>query len=421
MQLHDESIAEYLTRSRDRSHVLNRLSGEDGAASGMVHTPREVMQQPYLWRDTARRMQRLERRLRPFLENAGLYDAKCKPAVIMTGAGTSDYVGLSLVDLLRQKLGTFTANWPTTRITACPDVFLESSLKMVMIHFARSGNSPESSAVLKMALDLRPGDVQHVVITCNADGELARIARAHPDRVFLIELKEESNDRGLAMTSSFSSMLVAGQALGYFDDLDEFVEQTDHIAAAAEYVIETFSDTIHDLATPDVDRVFYLGNNDLYGAAIESALKVQELTVGRIVAKGEDTLAFRHGPISATDENSLICFYLSASKHTRRYELDVLEQYRGAFQALGTRVLVFGESVDNIRGWERLTTLSYGSATKRNIPPLNQATLAVLVGQLFGVFAAYRRGVNVDNPSMATALYSRTVQGVKIYAYSNGQ
>ena len=49
------------------------------------------------------------------------------------------------------------------------------------------------------------------------------------------------------------------------------------------------------------------------------------------------------------------------------------------------------------------------------MPALQQTNVAVLIGQMAGLFAAYRRGVNVDEPSAEKALYNRTVQGVQIY------
>lgn len=421
MEARDISIDHYLASYPGRRHILYRLATEREDSTGTVYTPREIMQQPLLWKETARRMQALAPELRDFIGTSGLFDDHCRPGIILTGAGTSDYVGLSLVDLFRVRYRAFSANWPTTRITACPDVFFDTQQRMLMIHFARSGDSPESRAVLEMSLDLQPDQIKHIVVTCNGNGALAAVARANPDRVFLIVLNELSNDRGLAMTSSFSSMVVAGQAIAYLDDIESFVERVDRMAQAGEHVIDQYSDTIYQLADPSIDRVFYLGNNDLFGAAVESALKVQELTEGRVLAKGEDTLAFRHGPISAIDENSLICFYLSAGEYTRQYELDVLSQYREAFRALGANVVVFADQMSDVDVWEGLTSISYDPDERWKLPSLHQIDVAVLFGQLFGVFSAYRRGINVDNPSGDKALYSRTVQGVKIYAFTNGQ
>lgn len=413
----DDRLSAYLAERARRDGALSRLLLNPDDENGLAHTPREIAQQPFLWRETAKQMNRSAPELRAFLADAGLFDSNCPPHVVFTGAGTSDYVGLSVIDLLRTRLETSCSNWPTTRITADPDSFFMKRQRLVLFHIARSGNSPESTAVLQMALREYPELIRHVVITCNRDGALAQLAMEHPKRVFLIVLDEATNDRGLAMTSSFSNMVLAGQSIAYLDEMDVFLDIVDRVASSGEYLLDRYSDEIYDLAAPTLHRAFYLGNGDLLGAAVESALKVQELTVGQMIAKGEDTLAFRHGPISAVDENTMICFYVSADDHTRRYEMDVLLQYDSAFETLGAKTVVLCGQVPEENLSSSIHMISYDPEGARRVPVLFQVNVAVLFGQLFGLFASQRRSLNVDDPSVDKALYSRTVQGVRIYEY----
>ena len=416
------ALDEYVEAFGRKRHALARLVARPDAERGTVHTPREIAQQPFLWRETACVMERHAPALQRLLSQAGLFDGACRPYMVLAGAGTSDYVGLALADLLRVCMSTPCFNWPTTRITASPAVFLrEDGRRSIMLHFARSGNSPESKAALELALDHVRDAARHVVITCNEAGELARLAEANADDVHPIVLPEACNDKGLAMTSSFSNMVVAGQALCHLDDMGTFMELVDRTSEAAEFFMDTHADTIFDLAAPDLERVYYLGNNDLLGAATESALKAQELTGGQIASKGEDTLAFRHGPISAVDEHTMVCFFLSEDEHTRRYELDVLLQYQEAFREIGARTVVVAARAPEADLLDEVEVLAYDPEGRYRIPALYQVNLAVLFGQLFGVFAAYRRKLNVDDPSTSKALYSRTVQGVRLYTYVDGK
>jgi tagatose-6-phosphate ketose/aldose isomerase len=379
---------------------------------GTVHTPGEIAQQPELWRQTARLVRDHATPLRDFLDAAGLYDTT-SPRILLTGAGTSHYVGLSVVDLLRRHFKTPCESRSTTRLTPNPDLFFRAGDPTLLVHFARSGNSPESRAVLEGGLECMGEEGRHLVITCNSEGTLAQIAREHPDRVYLLVLPDAANDQGLAMTSSYTSMVVAGQALAHLDDMDAFVEQVDRTAEVGEQVLAKYPDRIDNLMAGDVKRAFFLGNNDLYGAATESALKVQELTAGRILANAEDTLAFRHGPISAVDEHSAVVFYLSARDYTRRYELDVVRQYQHAFEEIGAEIVVVAPQQPDLETASNLTVFPYDA--EQHVPPLQQTNISVLIGQMAGLFAAYRRGVNVDEPSVEKALYSRTVQGVQLY------
>lgn len=408
------SVDEYLNRSIDASHVLGRLVRHPEPEHGAVHTPREIAQQPHLWRYAAALMTRHADDLRAFLARAGAYEER-GPAFLLTGAGTSHYIGQSVADLLRRHFQAPVLSVPTTRITACPDAYLIDGRRYVMLHAARSGNSPESRAVLDLALQRYAETARHVVITCNADGELAEMARADPDRVYLITLPESSNDKGLAMTSSFSTIVTCMQVLCHLDDTTAFQGLVARIARAGEYLVEHYADTLYECANPKLTRAFFLGNADLLGAAMESALKIQELTAGEVMAAGEDTLAFRHGPISAVNAHSLVCFFLSADAYTRRYEADVLQQYQEAFGQLGAQTIVVSAQQPELELADSTRSITYEPGASEAVPPYYQVNLAALVGQLLGLFAAYRRGQNVDNPSEKRVLYSRTVKGVRLY------
>ena len=74
-----------------------------------------------------------------------------------------------------------------------------------------------------------------------------------------------THDQGLAMTSSYSSMVVAAQALAHLDRMAAFREQVDRTAQAGEYVLHTYPDRIRERVGRDISRAFFLGNNDLFG------------------------------------------------------------------------------------------------------------------------------------------------------------
>ena len=412
---HQHALDAHLSAFAREGHRLAWMLRHPDPARGTVHTPREIAQQPWLWRHTARQVAEAAPALRAFLDRAGLFEPDGCSTLALTGAGTSDYVGASVGDALQRALGVVVDHWPTTRVTVQPKSFWLPGRRYVMVHVARSGNSPESAAVLDAGLAQHPDAIRHVVVTCNPDGLLAARAREHPDRVFLLVLHEACNDRGLAMTSSFTSMTVAALGLGHLDDPAPYVDLVDRLAEAGEGVLARFSDLLFDAASPDLARAFFLGNDGLLGAAIESALKLQELTTGRIMAKGEDTLAFRHGPISAVDAGTLVGFFLSADPVVRRYETDVVAQFRDAFAEIGTRTLVVGAGLPESLGGDDLDVLDYDPDGQFAIPAGYEAPVAVLVGQVLGLFASHRHGLNVDDPSVDKALYSRTVQGVRIY------
>jgi tagatose-6-phosphate ketose/aldose isomerase len=76
-----------------------------------------------------------------------------------------------------------------------------------VISLARSGNSPESAAVVERVRALRPKILQ-LAITCNEESLLAQSGLNG-----LIVLDPRTNDRSLVMTGAFSNLVLAGLSL----------------------------------------------------------------------------------------------------------------------------------------------------------------------------------------------------------------
>jgi tagatose-6-phosphate ketose/aldose isomerase len=326
--------------------------------------------------------------------------------VVLCGAGTSDYIGRAVCEALRLCRGISAEARPTTDFVLRPRALFPTSGTTLMVHFARSGNSPESAETLRIALDLYKNRARHWVVTCNPEGKLAQRARQSPDVCFLTVLHPGTNDKGLAMTSSYSSMVSAGLWLAEPDGFDSIAEA---LAAAAERVMTDDADTLADIAGKPVDRAFYLGNGALEAVAIESALKMQELTRGVVLTKPETFLAYRHGPISALRPESLVVAFFSSDPHVRRYEEDLADQLK-----MGVRLFVCAEATPRLRAnADYLLEIP----ELRDVPDTHRAPAMGVVGQLLGLFRALALGINPDDPAGADGTYSRVVQGVTIHPY----
>ncbi len=177
---------------------------------GVEHTPREIAQQPGSWLGTLALCKRLQPELLEFLRT------QAGRPVLLVGAGTSDFVGRSVERLLEGRWRTPVRAVASTELLTGMDDWLRADVPALCISFSRSGDSSEGVAAIEEMLRRFPG-VAHLVVTCNADGAMARLARGNSQSYALV-LDPETNDRGLAMTSSFSNMVIAGQALGYLDD-----------------------------------------------------------------------------------------------------------------------------------------------------------------------------------------------------------
>lgn len=354
----------------------------------------EIGQQPDVWREVARH------------RDAGtadlLREVTDRPdiRIILTGAGSSAFIGEMAAAAIRRHLGRRVEAIATTSIVANPLDFLERNTPTLLVSFARSGNSPESLATTALADDL-VDDIWHLVLTCDATGALAKahVGRANSAVVYM---PERTNDTGFAMTSSLTSMLLTcllllGPAAA---------EHGEALAAAAEQVVSLQSD-IAALARTKKKRLVYLGSGPLEGLAQESALKMLELTAGEVDTYFDSPLGFRHGPKSVLDSDTLVVVYAATDPYTHRYDLDIIAEIRAqlghdAVAVIGTEALPDG----------------YGDAVV--LPGLDGlgdalVTLPYLVfAQYLALFTALDYGKTPDNP-FPSGEVSRVVRGVTIY------
>ena len=220
----------------DMLQQLLDISPEEKRARGVEHTPREIRQQPDAWRETMRLIQQKEAGLAEFLDSARVR-GNGEATVVLMGAVSSEYIGWAAEDTLRRSLDTMITTVPTTTFITHPEDLVLKGRRYLFVHFARSGDSPESVASCERASSLLPGS-HHLVITCNQEGKLA-LASAGARNTFVLLLPERTNDRSLVMTSSFSSMTLAAIALAHLGNLDAFRKDVEAASACVERIFRT--------------------------------------------------------------------------------------------------------------------------------------------------------------------------------------
>ena len=382
---------------------LLSLSEEEKTRLGVEVTPGEIAQQPEMWRDTARRFAETAPIIRKLLPDP-------PSEVIFAGAGTSDFVGKCLQGPVSAALQTRALPIPTTDIVTHHEFAFPSNRPSLLVSFARSGNSPESIAVVEIALAERP-EVRHLVITCNAEGQLAQRVADLGNRAHVLALHPRTNDRGLAMTSSFSSMVVAGLGLAYLDNTSEYISLVDRLASAGENMLKAMPEVAERLAKRAPQRACFLGSGTAYGAAVESHLKLQELTDGGLICFCDTFLGLRHGPRAAIHPDTLCVYFLAGNPQVRRYELDLIRSNRE--QKIGLAHLIVADRVEGLAAFAD-EVVAFDPEGELALPDHMLAPVYTIAGQLLGLFASLQRGLKPDAPS-ATGVIHRVVQGVTIY------
>lgn len=374
-----------------------------------LYTAREIYQQPKLWLETVKIIEENKTKIERFLER--LEDKK-DTKVIFTGAGTSAYVGEIAVPYLNSKYDYNFEAIATTDIVSNPKANFKKEVPTIIVSFARSGNSPESVATYQLAEKLID-EVSHIFVTCNSEGELAKISKDN-ENILLLLMPEKSNDKGFAMTSSFSNMLLGSLLtfdIQYIDEIKDKVEQISRLGT--EIINESYKE-IEELVDLDYDRVVYLGSDNFTGLAKESALKILELTRGKTISTYESILGFRHGPKSIVNNETLIFAYISENKYTRKYDLDLVKE---VYSDIGDhKVITISQTYD--KELEKYSDYHWFLTNKKKELG-NEIYLSiayVLYAQIFALLMSVDLGIEPDNPSPSGTV-NRVVKGVTIYDY----
>jgi tagatose-6-phosphate ketose/aldose isomerase len=379
------------------------------AAPRPLQTVREINQQPAAWRRTAQVLRAQAAAIATFL-GPQRRDAE-PPALVLTGAGSSEYVGRSIEAALRRTLRRDVTTVPTTHFVTHAETVFFPDRDYILVSFARSGNSPESTATFRRVRDQFPR-VRQLVITCNRDGALARDAAATPGALCVL-LPEETNDESLAMTSSFSSMALAGHCLGLAGEPAAMEALAATAAAGAERVIAVFADTLKQFAERKFSRACYLGSHALWGVMEEARLKMQEMTAARVVSTWDSFLGLRHGPQVFVNGECVVVGALSTSPGPRRYELDLLRELKAKKQGTGTLVIC-AKADDETRSLCDALIDLYPAGEP--LPDDCRVLTDVVACQLLAAFKSIGLGLSPDNPS-PDGIINRVVQGVTIYPW----
>ncbi len=389
---------------------LLALPAAEQQALGVVHTAREIAQQPDTWLGTYERVKSVQVELLKFLSGANVFGVlEKKPTVFLVGAGTSDYVGRSVAAVLRHHWQCEVWPVPSTDLLTNFDDLHVDGKPYLWISFSRSGDSSEGVAVLESAVQSRP-DIHQLIVCCNQEGRMVQPGNGGSN-VFRIVLDDEVNDKGLAMTSSYSNMVVAGQCLAHVQDLQTYQSILQSLVGSGGTVLPEAAEVASKFVSDGFKKICFLGTGSLFGVAVESALKVTELTAGGIVSFSETFLGVRHGPLSAIDIDTLIVAFVSTDQKTRSYEMDLLDEIKVKGLAKNILLLTSRTELEERRD---LSKIGETVMVDVKIDDLYRPVVDVLLGQLIGLFASLKLGLTPDAPSPQGAI-SRVVSKVRIY------
>ena len=390
--------------------VINKLLGleisrlED--CSGL-NTAKEIIQQPDTWRESVKNLIKNKIEIKSFID---YFLSKKEFRIILTGAGTSAFAGEVCEPYLTSLLNKRVEAIATTDLVASPKSYFIKDIPTLLVSFARSGNSPESVHAVNLASQL-VDDLYQIVITCNENGKLAKNT-VNDEKSLLLLMPPQTNDLGFAMTSSFTTMVLNAMAVFNINNIENFSSDVDKLSNSVNDFIENNIEKVTSLANEDFERIVYLGSSTSKGIARESALKVLELTAGKVNASYDTPLGFRHGPKSVVDDETVSVIYISNDEYTRKYDLDLAKEMLA--HKKNDKVVIVGDNIEedilNKADYVfNVENINYNVENKVLLP-LQQ----IIFGQMLSFLKSVNLGITPDNPC-PTGEVNRVVQGVILH------
>lgn len=372
-----------------------------------LNTAKEIIQQPDTWRESVKNLIKNKIEIKSFINS---FLSKKEFRIILTGAGTSAFAGEVCEPYLTSLLNKRVEAIATTDLVASPKSYFIKDIPTLLVSFARSGNSPESVHAVNLATQL-VDDLYQVVITCNENGKLAKNT-VNDEKSLLLLMPPQTNDLGFAMTSSFTTMVLNAMAVFNIDNIENFSSDVDKLSNSVNDFIENNIEKVTSLANEDFERIVYLGSSTSKGIARESALKVLELTAGKVNASYDTPLGFRHGPKSVVDDETVSVIYISNDEYTRKYDLDLAKEMLA--HKKNDKVVIVGDNIEedilNKADYVfNVENINYNVENKVLLP-LQQ----IIFGQMLSFLKSVNLGITPDNPC-PTGEVNRVVQGVILH------
>lgn len=367
-------------------------------------TFKEINQQPALWVQVFDLVERNKTDLKNLLSELQENNYE----VIFIGAGSSLFIGEMVAPIFQKDTGLSSRAVSTTEIVTHAHYFINPARETLLVSLARSGDSPESLAAIEKATQYS-SKIKNLVITCNKDGALAKIENAGTTRLIM---PEEANDRSLAMTSSVTSMGLAALLFGRINQLEK---QAPEVKRAAIYVADFLKKQqsfAEKLATVEIERAVFLGSGPSVGTAHEAHLKLQEMTDGKVIAKFDSYLGFRHGPKVVVNEETMMIYFISNNDSVRKYEFDLIKSIK---QNQNPKFCVAISNRKVPSEIDIFNDLNFEIEGNKGDIDEDLWTIASLVpAQVFAFYKSLELGLNPDSPSVSGSIH-RVVQGVTIY------
>ena len=384
-----------------------------------INTASEIASQPRLWNELGRILLAKKKDIADFMKGlgdvagaltGGLTEGFGKARIILTGAGSSAFIGEALASFVAKSSGVKCEAIHTTDIVSAPETVLFPEIPSLLVSFARSGNSPESTGAVEYARKAVK-NLFEAAIVCDNTSKLHNITAEGKKNLILV-MPEGSNDKGFAMTSSVTCMLLAGFALLNYEKIDEIAKDISQLSENISNKSLYLSEAAKKCASLPFDRAVYLGSGAFKGLVHEGSLKMMELSNGAVNASYDSATGFRHGPKTVIKDNTLSLHFISSDPFTAKYDIDLLKEL---FNEKNKNTVAALCGYD-IKGIEADSVIALSSGGYGFAADLCVGISGLVFFQMLAMHKSMALGITTDNPSPGGQV-NRVVKGVTVYPY----
>lgn len=340
------------------------------------HTYHEITTQPQAWEDV---LQEINAQTPQLLAS---WDQDKPRSVLFTGCGSTYYLARAAAVIFQAQTEIPSVAHPASDLVLFPDIFIKDGNKPLLVAISRSGETTETLLAVDRFLSLGLGQV--IGITCYEDSSLAKM-------VSTALVARQAHEESIAQTRSFTSMLVAAQALATILAGKSLSDEYLRLPRLGANLLDDHSALAKSLGEDaGIERFFFLGSGPFYGLACETMLKMKEMSLS--YSEAFHFMEFRHGPMSMVDHHSLVVGMLSEMGFS--HEVTVLREMR----TLGARVLALyphalpPEHAD------------YQCLLPGGLSDLERGPLYLPVLQMLAFYRSLHNGQNPDKPNNLSAV-----------------
>lgn len=374
---------------------------------GAIFTATEIAQQPDTWRKVADYMLSKKAEITKFMDEVmSIKDLR----IIFSGAGSSAFIGEAMMFLLANELGIRTEAVHSTDIVSAPESTL-FDVPTLLISYGRSGESPESKAAISFA-SKRIKNLYNIVIVCNSNSTLADMGR-RMEKSMVLEMPPESCDKGFAMTSSVSCMVMATWCLFHYKEMEQYAVYIRQIAGCISGQMDEMAAKAEEIAKNDYRRIIWLGTGALKGLAREGAIKSMELSNGYVHAGYDAPTGFRHGPKTVINDETITVHFISNLDYSMKYDVDLANEIIHEKEK-NIVVTVKPESKKDATRGEDYEVIYKIPALLPADTEIGAYIGSLVFTQLLSMMKSLDKGYLTDNPC-SSGKVNRVVKGIVIY------